>query len=282
MDLSIIIVSFRSGDIIRRCLESIDRKYPIIVVENSHDDHLKSKIESEYSNVKFILPKENLGYGAANNLGIKEAKTNYVLILNPDTILLKDTLEQLLSHASKIEDFAILGPNIIDENITIDNKNLNDHENNKEKSVSYIKGFAVFINKSQFKEIGYFDEKFFLYFEEIDLCKRIIKKGKKIFFIPKALIKHSGGQSHSRDINNKMELNRNWHWMWSTFYFYKKHNGMLYAFIKIFTKLISSFLKVIFFTVTLQNKKKEIYSHRLSGIINSIMGKKSWYRPNLD
>ena len=146
----------------------------------------------------------------------------------------------------------------------------------------WVKGFAVFINKSQFEEIGYFDENFFLYFEEIDLCKRLIKNGKKIFFIPKALIKHSGGQSHSRDINNRMELNRNWHWMWSTFYFYKKHNGMFYAFIKIFTKLISSFFKVIFFTATLQNKKKEIYSHRLSGIINSIRGKNSWYRPNLD
>ena len=75
----------------------------------------------------------------------------------------------------------MLGPNIIDEDIAINNKNLNDHENNKEKSVSYIKGFAVFINKSQFKEIGYFDENFFLYFEEIDLCKRVIKNGKKIF-----------------------------------------------------------------------------------------------------
>jgi GT2 family glycosyltransferase len=120
-------------------LESIDKKYSVIVVENSCDDHLKFKIESEYSNVKFILPKENLGYGAANNLGIKEAKTNYVLILNPDTILLKDTLEQLLSHANKIEDFAMLGPKIIDDNIAMDDRSLNDLENNKEKSVSCIK-----------------------------------------------------------------------------------------------------------------------------------------------
>ena len=282
MDLSIIIVSFRSGDIISRCLESIDKKYPVIVVENSCDDHLKSKIETQYSNVKFILPKENLGYGAANNLGIKQTKTNYVLILNPDTLLLKDTLDQLLFYANKIKDFAMLGPKIINENIVIDNKDLNDEENNKEKSVSYIKGFALFINKSQFKEIGYFDENFFLYFEEIDLCKRVIENGKKIFFIPRALIKHSGGQSHSQSINNEMELNRNWHWMWSTFYFYKKHNGMFFAFLKIFTKLISSFLKIIFFTVTFHNEKKKVYSHRLSGIINSIRGKNSWYRPKLD
>tara|TARA_B100000686_G_scaffold121739_1_gene128885 strand:+ start:799 stop:1680 length:882 start_codon:yes stop_codon:yes gene_type:complete len=286
MDLTIIIVSFKSGDILERCLDSIDSKYPIIVVENSLDKNLKIKIEKKYQNVECILPETNLGYGAANNLGIKKVKTKYLLILNPDTILFENTLEQLLYHAKKIEDFAILGPKILEgdkiENEEIDKKNIIKTEDGIEKSISYVKGFAIFINKPQFEKIGFFDENFFLYFEEIDLCKRVIQSGKKIFLIPKAIIKHVGGQSHIKSINKSMELSRNWHWMWSTFYYHKKHGGFLFALFKISKKLLSSLFKVILFTIFLQKQKREIYKHRLSGIINSINGKKAWYRPKFN
>ena len=78
-----------------------------------------------------------------------------------------------------------------------------------------------------------------------------------------------------------MELSRNWHWMWSTFYFHKKHYGYLAAMIKILPKLTSSLIKFTIFLITFQKFKSEIYKHRLSGIINSILLKKSWYRPKL-
>ena len=286
MDLTIIIVSFKSSGILERCLDSIDNKYPVIVVENSCDKNLKVNIEKKYQNVECVLPEENLGYGAANNLGIKRVKTKYLLILNPDTILLKDTLEQLLYHAKKIEDFAILGPKIIEgdniNNEEVDKKNIIKTENGIEKSISYVKGFAIFINKSQFEKIGFFDENFFLYFEEIDLCKRVIQNGKKIFLIPKAMVRHAGGRSHIKSVNTPMELSRNWHWMWSTFYYYKKYDGYLFALFKISKKLLSSLFKVIFFTIFFQKQKKEIYKHRLSGIINSIIGKTAWYRPKFN
>ena len=285
MDLTIIIVSFKSGEILERCLNSIDDKYPVIVIENSLDKNLKIKVESNYKNVECILPEENLGYGAANNLGIKKVKTKYLLILNPDTILQNDTLEELLNHANKIKDFAILGPKIIEgdniENEEVHDINLKKTENNIEKSISYVKGFAIFMNKEQFKKIGFFDENFFLYFEEIDLCRRVIKDGKKIFLVPKALVKHSGGQSHIKSINMQMELSRNWHWMWSTFYYYKKHNSFIFALTIISGKLFSSLINTLFFSITFQKTKKEIYKHRLSGIINSILGKKAWYRPKV-
>jgi len=284
MELTIVIVSFKSGEILNRCLEAIDSKYPVIVVENSLNSNLKEDIEKKYKNVNCILPKENLGYGGGNNLGISKVKTKYLLILNPDTILFQDTLDQLLYHAKKIEDFAILGPKITEgesiENEEINKKNIIKSEDGIEKSISYLKGFALFINKPQFENIGFFDENFFLYFEEIDLCKRVIKNGKKIFLIPKAKIKHTGGQSHIKNINTPMELSRNWHWMWSTFYYHKKHHGYLFALLKISKKLFSSFLKVIIFTIFFQKQKKEIYKHRLGGIINSILSKKAWYRPN--
>ena len=285
MDLTIIIVSFKSGEILERCLNSIDNKYPVIVIDNSLDKNLKFKVESSYKNVEFILPEENLGYGAANNLGIKKVKTKYLLILNPDTILQNNTLKELLNHANKIKDFAILGPKIIEgdniNNEEVNDINLKQTENNIEKSISYVKGFAIFMNKEQFNEIGFFDENFFLYFEEIDLCRRVIKNGKKIFLVPKALVKHSGGQSHIKSINMEMELSRNWHWMWSTFYYYKKHNSFIFALSIISGKFFSSLINTFFFSITFQKKKKEIYKHRLSGILNSVLGKKAWYRPKV-
>jgi len=286
MELTIVIVSFKSGYILNRCLDSINSNFPVIVVENSRDEELKRNIEKKYKNVECYIPKENLGYGAANNLGIKNVKTKYLLILNPDTVIYKDALEQLLTHAKKIKDFAMLGPKVIDgdnfEEKEIQHERLKKTEKNIEKSISYVKGFAIFINKEQFEEIGFFDENFFLYFEEIDLCKRVIEKNKKIYYIPEARVKHLGGQSHISDFNIPVELSRNWHWMWSSFYYYKKYNGIFYALAKISPKLFSSIVKVIFYSLTFKKGKKEIYKHRLSGIVNSILGNKSWYRPNLN
>ena len=110
MDLTIVIVSFKSGEILDKCIKSIDNKYQIIVVENSLDHSLKSKLEKSHLNVNCVIPEKNLGYGAGNNLGIKLAKSKYVLILNPDTILLHNTIEKLNQATKKLKDFAILGP----------------------------------------------------------------------------------------------------------------------------------------------------------------------------
>ena len=275
MNLTIVIVSFNSGDILHRCIKSIDKKYPIIIVENSLNNKLKFELEKIYPNVNCILPKENLGYGAGNNLGIKEAKTNYVLILNPDTVLNESTIPNLLKQAELIDDFAIMGPKIIENN--------NEAEIYKEKiseAVEYIKGFAILFNKKKFDKIEYFDENFFLYFEEIDLCRRIIKSGNKIYLINNSLIKHVGGQSHEKKFNLEMELSRNWHWMWSTCYYFRKNFGIIYAFKKVYKNLIASFFKVFFYTLIFNSEKKKIYFRRLSGIFNGLIGKKSWYRPN--
>ena len=79
-----------------------------------------------------------------------------------------------------------------------------------------------------------------------------------------------------------MELSRNWHWMWSKFYFNKKHHGYLLAFLKVFNNLITSVIKYLFYLFTLNNYKKKIYQMRLSGLVNSILGKKSFYRPKIE
>ena len=276
MDLTIVIVSFKSGDILHRCIKSIDKKYPIVIVENSQNIKLKEELEKKYLNVECILPEKNLGYGAGNNLGIKISKTKYVLTLNPDTILYENTISKLLEQANIIEDFALLGPKVISETEDISSID------SKIEVVNYIKGFAIFFNKEKFVNIGFFDENYFLYFEEIDLCKKVIRSNNKIYLINNALIKHIGGKSHEDKYEFEMELSRNWHWMWSSFYYYRKNYNYYYALFKVLKKLISSIIKISFYSLNLKKDKRKIYSQRLSGLVNSIRGKKSWYRPKFD
>ena len=139
----------------------------------------------------------------------------------------------------------------------------------------------MFLNLREFKEIGFFDENFFIYLEEIDLCKRLIEKNKKIYLDKQVKINHLGGRSHSSSVDFEMELSRNWHWMWSTFYFSKKHRGYFYALISVSGKLFSSFIKICFYFLTFNKNKEKIYLQRFLGLFNSIIGNKSWYRPRI-
>ena len=276
-DLTVIITSFHSRDKIFSCIESIEKSIKIIVIENSNDEKLKEEIQSKYQNVECILSKENLGYGAGNNLGLSRVETSYALIVNPDVTLNNDAVNKFFLSINNLEDFGIVAP--ISQNEKYNNFNINHDKEIKE--VDNVKGFAMFLNMKNLKQINFFDDNFFLYFEEIDLCRRLKKNNSKIFIDPTIKVSHLGGTSHNSEIEKPMELSRNWHWMWSTFYFHKKHYGYLTAIIKILPKLSSSLIKFIIFLITFQKYKSEIYKHRLSGIINSVLLKKSWYRPKL-
>ena len=156
-----------------------------------------------------------------------------------------------------------------------------DKKNGSLIKVENVKGFAMFLNLEQFEEVGFFDENFFIYFEEIDLCKRLSKLNKKIYLSSEIKINHLGAQSHDDSINKKMELSRNWHWMWSTFYYHRKYKGFIVAFIITFPKLFSAVIKMIIYSLLMKKYKSELYYQRFSGLLNAIMGKKSWYRPKV-
>jgi len=270
--ITVVITSYKSDEKILQCLESINSQCKTIVIENSSNISLKEKIEKNFSNVECLIAGKNLGYAKGNNLGLSKVKTKFALILNPDAHLKNDTLNNFFNVVNKVKNFAIIGPAIQDE------KNV---ENNTKKlrEVDSVKGFAMFLNLDEFTDIGFFDDNFFIYLEEIDLCRRLKNKNKKIFVDPSISIQHQGGSSHEEKYNFEMELSRNWHWMWSTFYFTKKHNNFIYALIYVLDKLISGLIKYIFYSLTFKDSKKLIYKHRILGLLNSILGKPSWYRP---
>jgi N-acetylglucosaminyl-diphospho-decaprenol L-rhamnosyltransferase len=272
-DITIIITTFKSDKAIEDCLKSIDTNCKVIIIENSGNKNFKEDIEKRYKNIECIVSEENLGYGKANNYGLKKVKTKYALVLNPDTILETNALNNFLIAAEKKPNFSLIGP---DQN----------HEEKKNENslieVKNLKGFAIFFNLEQFTQKHFFDEEYFLYYEEIDLCRRVINDKGKIFLDKNIKIKHEGAKSVDPAFSFEVEKNRNWHWMWSTFYYHKKFNNFYLAFLKVFPKLISSLFKTVFYYLTFNNEKKSIYQCRLNGLINSICGKKSWYRPSLD
>ena len=273
-DISIVIVTFKSEDIISKCLKSIPNDIKVIIVENSKNEKFKKNLENKYNNVDCILTGNNRGYAAANNIGLNIVKTKYALVLNPDCILEHEAIRNFFITANKVQDFHLIGP-AQGQMINIDFKN------NDFIKVENLKGFAIFFNMSKFSN-KFFDENYFLYFEEIDLCKYVKKNNGKIYLDKNIVIKHEGGSSVKKLNKIELEKNRNWHWMWSTFYFHKKHKGFLLALIIILPKLLSSFFKIFIYMLILNKEKHSIYVCRLSGIFNSIIGKKSWYRPSID
>jgi GT2 family glycosyltransferase len=268
--ITFIITTFKSEKIIYDCLNELPSVSPKIIIENSGNNILKSDLENKFQNLECFVMKENIGYGKANNIAISKSKTNYILIINPDTFFSKKKLELFLSKLEK-EKFSIAS--VIEDHDKVNNcLNKNDIE-----EVDHVKGFAMLLNKKNMFQIR-FDENFFLYLEDIDLCLDIKKRGGRIILV-NTKIKHLGGRSHGYDKDIEIEKSRNWHWMWSKFYFSKKHNGFLWAIIKTFPKFLSSLIKLLFYMSVSNEKKMIIYKMRLLGLYNSYLLRKSFYRP---
>ena len=146
---TIIIVTFKSQKVIEKCLVSIDNKYPVIVIENSNDENFKKFLENKFSNVKCILTGENIGMGPANNIGIKNATTDFVLISNPDVCFYQDTIKILLNSAKRIKNFTILAPIIA----KINNKFPNYGMFNKSK-IEINEKFDRIVSVGMFEHVG--------------------------------------------------------------------------------------------------------------------------------
>ena len=288
--LTIVIVTFRSEKVIDNCIKSISDQIKIIVVDNSNDQNFKDSLEKKYENVECILSSSNLGMGSGNNLGLNNVKTDYALILNPDVILQENTISEIINESKKIESFAVLAPLSEDQknpNYKIkqnDKKNINNLNPFKVKSVD---GFAMLLNLKKINQIPdfqnkkYFDENFFMYLENDDFCKRLSQCNQNIYIIPKSKIKHLGAKAVSDEYAYEVELSRNWHWIWSKFYFNKKHFGFPYALMNGLPVFLSATAKVLFYFF-INKKKKQIYLQRCRGYLNALFGKKSFYRPKIN
>ena len=276
-NITFIIVCYKSENVIYNCLDSLPKSSKKIVIENSENVNLKKDLELKYDNIEVII-NNNSGMGASNNVGISKSITQFVYILNPDTKLNEETLNELFKEVNKIDDFAILSPLCSDSK----HPNYKIYEKKSDLSnqiieVDTIDGFSMLINKSKFNN-SFFDENIFLYLENDDICLRARKNNQKIYIVKNSFIDHLGASSSSIKDSHEFDLLRNWHWMWSKFYYNKKHSGFLLSTIKIFPNFMSAMIKYIYYLLIFKNQKSKIYKMRLLGIINAFIGKKSFYR----
>jgi N-acetylglucosaminyl-diphospho-decaprenol L-rhamnosyltransferase len=295
-NLTIIIVTFlTSKKILLNCLNSIDKRINVIIVENSSKFKEQDFFLKKFPKLKIFCTGSNLGYGNGNNFGIEKTKTEYALILNPDTVLDKNFCKNLKKILAK-KNFSIIGCQYSNDKVFIpagffdslkDKKFKKNYFKEKSKSlikVEWVVGCAMLLNLRKFKDDKIFDNNFFLYFEEFDLCKSVIKKKKNIFLSKDLKIHHLGfksSQSKNSNFLYEIEKLRNWHWMWSYFYFYKKNFNYFYALYKIVGKLFRSFFKSIIYFIVFDKINRDKYLYRFFGLLNSVVGKKSSYRGKL-
>lgn len=232
--LTIIIVTYNSEHIIGKCLEGlVHDAFDIIVVDNASTDKTL-EVVSKFPNVKIVNPQKNIGYGRAANLGFKNSKTPYALLLNPDLKATPYQIQELLDSAKQHKNAVAFAP-------IVTKKTVYDKTKPFEK-VQWICGAAMLFNMKLLKKVGYFDENFFLFYEETDLCKRIIKEGYDIIRFNNQFMEHLECASSAN--TKPKRYARYWHTGWSHFYFTKKYETEE-VFIKTVNETVEKYAKEI-------------------------------------
>ncbi|NLX26362.1 MAG: glycosyltransferase family 2 protein [Lentisphaerae bacterium] len=212
--LTIIIISYNSAHVlIENFADLIDsNRYKTIIVDNASSDGSPDLLRNRFPSTTIKFLKNNIGYGRAANIGLHAADTPYALLLNPDLSVSSKQIEKLLNYARKDEKGALWGPA----------SNSRDFTQGKPKSVDWISGCAMLFEMSKLKQIGFFDENIFLFFEETDLCKRVLESGFEIKLCQDVYFDHKVGQACK--LNPEVEWLKSWHYGWSRCYFFSKHD----------------------------------------------------------
>ncbi len=278
--VTVIAVSYYSEGIIENFIKSIDNNIKILIVENSLNLNLKKNIEKKYKNVEVVIPNRNLGNGGGINCGLKRVETEYALYLDVDTVPEKNMINELLKHSNIIQDFSILAPKDLSHHYSKD-LYINFNESENIHKMQFITGCAMFIKMKELKKIGFFDENIFLYYEEHDFYFRCHKANLGIYLIDNAIFTHVGSSAIDKKYDYQISINRNWHFCWSKFYYYKKNYNYLYGLKKTFPNFFRAIKKYLFFMIKRENKNAALHKAEINGLLASYMLKKSYYRPNI-
>lgn len=225
MKLSIIVVNYNTGQLTASCVKNILQKnlpfsHEIIVVDNASADDSVSLLQSDFPEIKVIGNKQNLGLARAVNIGIKQAAGQYVLVLNPDIVVIDDAIEKLVNYMEQNSDVGVAGGKLLSPNgklqyssyrfykpMTIlyrrtrlgntekGKKEVNqflmkDYDHSQITDVDWLMGACLLIRAKALKQVGGMDERFFLYFEDVDWCRRFWEKGWRVVYMPKANFSH--------------------------------------------------------------------------------------------
>jgi len=257
MDLSVIIVTWNSQEFIRNCLDSIflsqgNFSREIIVVDNDSFDETAKIIEQLYPQVNLIQNKKNLGYAKANNQGIEKTRGEYILLLNPDTQVLEDSLSLMCEFMEENPEVGALGPKLLNPDKSVQAScrefpsfstliweffglsrlfprsrvfsrwRMGYFNFDKQREVDQPMGSCLLLRRATLEDVGILDENFAMFFNDVDLCFRIKKSGWRIYFYPEAKVIHHKGAS-----TRKAKVRMIWLSHLAFYKFFKKHKAGL-------------------------------------------------------
>lgn len=303
MKLSIIIVSWNVKDDLVRCLSSLRENapcepYEVIVVDNMSSDETVNTVRRQYPEVTIIENAENKGFAKANNQGMECCNGEYVLLLNPDTIVHPGSLDLLIRFLDENPNVGACGPKLLNDDGSAQRSvrrfptfrgvlyghtvcrllglfrsehrkwMMREFRYDKQTDVDQIMGAAMLVRKTAIDGVGYLDADFFMYFEEVDWCYRIKQAGWRIVFLPDAVITHLGGRSSSQVPLKRIMM------LTSLVAFFRKHRGKGASFIFTVTFKIALILRnvchlaigvstYIFAFVIMDRKRKENATKRV-------------------
>ncbi len=262
-DASIVIVSFNTREILRECLQSVLResvrlRVEILVVDNHSADGSPDMVEAEFPQVKLFRSDTNLGFGAANNVALEQARGRYFVLLNSDAFLEPGALDIAVRHMDETPECGLGGGRLIGRDGSRQPSSRSFHsllhdlivltglagtfpkskffghfdrtwaDENEAAAVDWVPGAFSIIRPEAVAKTGFFDPAFFLYYEEVDLCRRIKQAGYSIWYWPDVVIVHIGGES-SRQVKalefSSMAAQVVMWRMRSTLIYYRKHHG---------------------------------------------------------
>lgn len=257
-------------DLLKSLIFQFNTKYPIIIVNNS-EEKLDSNLY-KLNNVKIVDAEKNSGNGAGINKCLANCKTDLALYLDIDVKISNENFYKLLKYSDKIKNFGVLVPN-------------SEYKNMKNDIVKKwdMEGSIMLINKKKINNKIKFDESYFLYFEEIDFFYNCLKENIDVYFLPNVLFLHHRQNSIEVRNNfekNKIKLLRQWHYMWSKFYFHKKNFGFLKALKVCFPFFVKDLIFLILNSMFLKKEKAMLRLTRISGLTNSFLALKSSKRPH--
>lgn len=261
--LSVIIVNWNVRDLLRECLRSIEAgkgglSLEIIVVDSASSDDSVAMVRSEFPSVHLIACTENVGFPRGNNLGLQEARGDYLLLLNPDTVIVDDALAVLVSYLQVNPDVGVVGPQLLNPDGSVQSSRRRfptvttgffestwleglapgilrryyalDLPDAATADVDWLTGACIMVPRSTYEAVGGMDEGYFMYSEELDWCRRIKESGRRVVYYPAAQVIHHVGKSSeqavtARHINfNQAKLR----------YFRKYHGRFMVAVLRVF------------------------------------------------
>jgi len=262
MDLTIAINNYKNPELLKLCIDSIKKNvkninYEIIVADSATGEETEMMMREDYPEIIFCPAKENIGFNAMVEKGIKKSKGDYVLLLNGDIIVTEKSVEKLLGFMKKDSSIGMVGPKLLNFNETLQSscfryyepitiiyrrtflgklgfskKHLDwflmkDYDHKAPKEVDWLMGSALMVSRKAIEKVGYMDPQFFMYMEDVDWCRRFWENNLKVIYYPYAKMYHYHGKGSAKGgfIRSIFFNKLTWVHILSAVKYFKKYSG---------------------------------------------------------